>query len=103
MEKKAVRKGLERNDAAGNDLHSLGGIQAGAKNCGQVRTDEGFSAFQADELYPSKAGERGNNGLPLAGGELRLGFPFDAAVPALKWAPGRQGNIQRQFVIQKMI
>ena len=103
MEKKAVRKALERNDAAGNDLNSLGGIQTGAKNRGQVRTDQGFPAFQADELYPSKTGERGNNGPPLAGAELRPGFLLHAAVPALKWAPGRQGNIQRQFVIQKMI
>jgi hypothetical protein len=91
---------VEGNDAAGDDLYLLGEFQAGPQDLRQVWTEERFPPFQADKVYPSKAGEGFHHGFPLAAVEFPHGFLLHAAVPAAEGTAGGQGNIQGKSFIR---
>jgi len=95
MLEESIGKAMEGDGAAGDDFHRFSVIQAGRKDIWKIRSDERLPALQADEIDRSKAGEGGHDSLPLSRREFLPGFFFDAAVPAMERASGRQGDIQR--------
>ena len=96
MLQKILGKGLKWNDAAGDDLHGFGAIQAGRQDRRQILTEKRLSAFQADEFDPTLPGEGGHDMSPLFGGELLLRLFLGAAVSATEGTTRSQGYIQYQ-------